>query len=206
MNVGKILAVGWNYRSHVEETNAEPPKEPIVFMKPSSAVIADGDDIIIPPGIGRVDHEVELAVIIGSVCRLVTVDKALEYVSGLAVANDVTARDMQTEARKAGNPWTLSKGMDTFAPLSEPVPSDSVDDIQDLRLELRVNGKLRQAGRTSLMIFPVAELISYISRYMTLCPGDVIMTGTPEGIAPLHRGDEFVARIDGVGILRNRVC
>ena len=147
----------------------------------------------------------ELAVIIGSGCRRVSEAEALPHVSHLAVANDVTARDMQTKAREDGNPWALPKGMDTFAPLSDPVPFDSVDDIQDLRLDLKVNGVLRQKGRTSLMIFPVAELIAYISRFMTLEAGDILMTGTPEGIGPLLPGDEVVARIEGVGTLRNPV-
>lgn len=205
MRANKIVAVGWNYRSHLGETDAQMPTEPIVFLKPTSAIITDGEAIRIPPGVGRVDHEVELAVIIGKDASRVTVEDALSHVSHLAVANDVTARDIQNKARKTGNPWALSKGMDTFAPLSEPVPLDSVDDIQDLRLELKVNGELRQRGRTSLMIFPVAELIAYISRFMTLEAGDVIMTGTPEGIGPLLPGDEVVAKIDGVGTLRNPV-
>lgn len=205
MRANKIVAVGWNYRSHLGETDAQMPTEPIVFLKPTSAIITDGEAIRIPPGVGRVDHEVELAVIIGKDASRVTVEDALSHVSHLAVANDVTARDIQNKARKTGNPWALSKGMDTFAPLSEPVPLDSVDDIQDLRLELKVNGELRQRGRTSLMIFPVAELIAYISRFMTLETGDVIMTGTPEGIGPLLPGDEVVAKIDGVGTLRNPV-
>lgn len=205
MKIGKIVGVGWNYRSHLGETHAQLPSEPILFLKPTSAIIGDGDPIRIPDGIGRVDHEVELAVMIGDRCRSVSEDEALSHVSHLAVANDVTARDLQNKARDTGNPWSLSKGMDTFAPMSEMVEVGAVDDIQDLRLELRVNGELRQRGRTSLMIFPVAELIGYISRFITLEEGDVIMTGTPEGVGPLVPGDEVVAKIGGVGTLRNPV-
>ncbi len=205
MKPNKIVGVGWNYRSHLGETHAQLPTEPIVFLKPTSAIIGDGDPIRIPAGVGRVDHEVELAVILGKKARGVSMDEALSHVSHLAVANDVTARDMQNKARDTGNPWAMAKGMDTFAPLSDPVPLDSVDDLQDLRLELKVNGVLRQKGRTSLMIFPVAELITHISRFMTLEAGDIIMTGTPEGIGPLLPGDEVVAKIDGVGTLRNPV-
>lgn len=205
MKANKIVGVGWNYRSHLGETHAQLPSEPIVFLKPTSAIIGDGDPIRIPAGAGRVDHEVELAVIMGRDARDVSADDALSHVSHIAVANDVTAREMQNKARDTGNPWALAKGMDTFAPISEPVPLDTVEDIQDLRLELKVNGVLRQKGRTSLMIFPVAELIAYISRFMTLEAGDIIFTGTPEGIGPLTPGDEVVAKIDGVGILRNTV-
>ncbi len=205
MKANKIVGVGWNYRSHLGETHAQLPSEPIVFLKPTSAIIGDGDPIRIPAGAGRVDHEVELAVIMGRDARDVSADDALSHVSHIAVANDVTAREMQNKARDTGNPWALAKGMDTFAPISEPVPLDTVEDIQDLRLELKVNGVLRQKGRTSLMIFPVAELIAYISRFMTLETGDIIFTGTPEGIGPLTPGDEVVAKIDGVGILRNTV-
>ncbi len=205
MKANKIVGVGWNYRSHLGETHAQLPSEPIVFLKPTSAIIGDGDPIRIPAGAGRVDHEVELAVIMGRDARDVSADDALSHVSHIAVANDVTAREMQNKARDTGNPWALAKGMDTFAPISEPVPLDTVEDIQDLRLELKVNGVLRQKGRTSLMIFPVAELIAYISRFMTIEAGDIIFTGTPEGIGPLTPGDEVVAKIDGVGILRNTV-
>jgi len=205
MRPGKIVAVGWNYRSHLQETQASAPSEPIIFLKPSSALIGDGEPIVVPPGVGRVDHEVELAVIIGSDCRHASEADALSYVSQLAVANDVTARELQSAAREQGNPWSMAKGMDGFAPISEPVPLDAVEDLQELRLSLTVNGELRQEGCTSQMIFPVARLIAHISRFMTLEAGDVIMTGTPEGVGPIVPGDEVLASIEGVGELRNPV-
>lgn len=147
----------------------------------------------------------ELAVIIGSGCRRVSEAEALPHVSHLAVANDVTARDLQNTARDQGGPWSMAKGMDTFAPLSEPLPLDAVDDLQNLDLSLKVNGELRQHGSTSRMIFPVPRLIAHISRFMTLEAGDVIMTGTPEGVGPVVPGDEVLAAIEGVGELRNPV-
>jgi acylpyruvate hydrolase len=198
----KIVCIGQNYRAHVKEMRSAEPEEPMLFLKPSSAIIGDGEDIEAGP-VGRVDHEVELALIIGRTARKVSEDEALSYVSHLAVFNDITAREMQAKARKAGNPWTLAKGMDTFAPMSRPVPIDRVKDVHDLDLELRVNGEVRQKGNTGDMIFGPEALVSYISRFMTLEPGDIIATGTPEGVSPLNDGDRVEASIPGVGMVRN---
>lgn len=198
----KIVCIGQNYRAHVKEMRSTEPEEPMLFLKPSSAIIGDGEDIEAGP-VGRVDHEVELALIIGRTARKVSEDEALSYVSHLAVFNDITAREMQAKARKAGNPWTLAKGMDTFAPMSRPVPIDRVKDVHDLDLELRVNGEVRQKGNTGDMIFGPEALVSYISRFMTLEPGDIIATGTPEGVSPLNDGDRVEASIPGVGMVRN---
>ena len=148
MAPGKIVCIGWNYRSHVKELESELPKVPTVFLKPSTCLIGDGDEIVIPAGVTNVQHEVELAVVFGRRCKDATEDDALDYVSHVAVFNDVSARDMQTEARRTGNTWDLSKGMDTFGPMSEPVPLDAVADIQDLELTLTVNGEVRQHGNT----------------------------------------------------------
>ena len=200
----KIIGVGWNYPSHLSETDAKRPEEPIIFLKPSTALIGNGEAIVLPE-VGRVDHEVELAVVIGKGGKGITAADSLAHIAGLAVFNDVTARDLQDVARKKGDPWDLCKGMDTFAPMSEPVPLCETIDVQDLDLELRVNGVLKQKGNTSQMFFGVRELIAYISMYMTLESGDVIATGTPEGISPLRKGDVVQARIDGVGELLNPV-
>jgi 2-keto-4-pentenoate hydratase/2-oxohepta-3-ene-1,7-dioic acid hydratase in catechol pathway len=198
----KIVCIGQNYLAHARELDHEPPEEPMLFLKPASAIIGDGEVIEAGP-VGRVDHEVELALIIGRTARKVPEKDALSHVSHLAVFNDITAREMQGEARQAGNPWTLSKGMDTFAPMSRPVPISTVKDVHDLDLELRVNGEVRQKGNTGDMVFGPEKLVSYISAYMTLEPGDIIATGTPEGVSPLNDGDRVEATVAGVGTVRN---
>lgn len=201
----KIVCIGWNYRSHVKELESELPREPTVFLKPPSCLIGDGDDIVIPEGVTNVQHEVELAVVFGKRCRHVSEDEAMSCISHVAVFNDVSARDMQNAARRSGNTWDLSKGMDTFGPMSEPVPVGEVGDLQDLELVLTVNGEVRQRGFTRDMIFPVARLISYVTRFMTMEPGDILITGTPEGVSEIRPGDTVVAEIMGVGRLTNRV-
>lgn len=205
MRCGKIVCVGQNYREHIREMSSDEPAEPVLFLKPPTSLIGDGEAILIPEGIGTVHHEVELALVIGTGGRDVPEEQALSHVSHLAVFNDVTARDVQTAARKAGLPWALAKGMDTFAPMSGPIPSDRVPDLRSLDLELRVNGELRQKGNTAQMIFPPERLISYISRFMTLEEGDIIATGTPSGVGPLRPGDIVEAAVAGVGTLRNPV-
>ena len=205
MRCGKIVCVGQNYREHVREMRSEEPREPVLFLKPSTALIGDGEDIVIPPGIGAVHHEVELALIIGRSGKDIPVRGALSHVRQVAVFNDVTARDLQTAARQAGMPWTLAKGMDTFAPLGEPVPLREVGDLGSLQLELKVNGEPRQRGSTEQMIFPAEQLIAYISRFMTLERGDIIATGTPSGVGPLLPGDLVQATVVGVGRLTNPV-
>lgn len=201
----KIVCIGWNYRSHVRELESELPKEPTVFLKPPSCLIGDGDDIVIPEGVTNVQHEVELAVVFGRRCRSVSEEDALSCISHVAVFNDVSARDMQNAARRSGNTWDLSKGMDTFGPMSEPVPVEGVGDLQDLELVLTVNGEVRQYGFTRDMIFPVARLIAYVTRFMTMEPGDVLITGTPEGVSEIRPGDTVVAEIRGVGRIMNGV-
>ncbi|MDR0778396.1 MAG: fumarylacetoacetate hydrolase family protein [Methanomassiliicoccaceae archaeon] len=205
MRYGKIICIGWNYRSHLSETNAELPKEPIVFLKPTSCLIGNNDNIVIIDGAGAVHHEGELALIFGRTGKNIPRKEALSYVSHIACFNDVTARDMQTKARAVGNPWCIAKGMDTFGPMSSPVPISSVKNVQDLDIELSVNGTIRQKGNTSMMIFPVDELIAYVSRFMTIEEGDIMATGTPEGIGPLVKGDTVVVKINGVGELTNSV-
>lgn len=201
----KIVCIGWNYRSHVKELDSELPKVPTVFLKPPSCLIGDGDDIVIPEGVTNVQHEVELALVFGRRCRNVMDDEALSYISHVAVFNDVSARDMQNEARRSGNTWDLSKGMDTFGPMSEPVPVELAGDLQNLELTLTVNGEVRQYGCTRDMIFPVTRLIAYVTRYMTMEPGDILITGTPEGVSEIRPGDVVVAEIGGVGKVTNSV-
>lgn len=201
----KIVCVGWNYRPHITETDAILPKEPIIFIKPPSCIIHDGDSIVIPEGVTNVQHEVELALIVGKRCKDVPEQGALEYISHVAVFNDITARDMQTSARDIGNPWSLAKGMDTFGPISEYVDIDGID-LSALELTLDVNGERKQIGHTKDMIFTPEFLVSYISRFMTLEPGDIIATGTPEGISEIVSGDVVCASIDGIGSVTNTVA
>ncbi len=205
MRPGKIICIGQNYHAHIKELKSEVPTEPVIFLKPASAMIANGENIVLPPGLGRVDYEGELAVIIGTRAKNVSSREALRHVESAAVFNDVTARDVQSKARKAGLPWALAKGMDTFAPMSEPRPVAEIPDLRSLKVRTRLNGELRQDGRTADMIFPVEELVAYISRYMALEPGDVIATGTPEGVGAIKDGDLVEIEIEGLGRLVNRV-
>lgn len=205
MACGKIVCIGQNYHAHIKELKAEIPIDPVIFLKPSTARIADGEDIVLPAGVGRVDYEGELAVIIGKRAKHVGSEKALAHIGSVAVLNDVTARDVQSAARKAGLPWTLAKGMDTFAPMSEPKSVEEVPDLQALNVRTHINGALRQNGLTSDMIFSVSELIAYVTGFITLEPGDVIATGTPEGVGPIKDGDVVEISIPGVGELRNPV-
>lgn len=205
MRHGKIICVGQNYRDHIREMRSDEPAEPVLFLKPSTALIADGEAILIPEGIGAVHHEVELALIVGKGGRDIAERDALSHISHVSVFNDVTARDVQSAARKAGLPWALAKGMDTFAPLGALVPLDRIKDLRSLDLELRVNDEPRQKGNTAQMIFPPERLISFISRFMTLEPGDIIATGTPSGVGPLRPGDVVEATVQSVGSVRNPV-
>ena len=197
---GKIVAVGKNYLDHVREMGgAAASEEPILFMKPPSAVIGDGEAILLPPQSERVDYEGELVAIVGTRMRNATAGEALRGVRGWCCGNDVTARDLQA---KDGQ-WTRAKGFDTFCVLG-PAVVEGVDPA-DLQLTTRVNGDVRQKARTSQLITPVGELIAFISRVMTLEPGDAVFTGTPAGVGPLREGDVVEVEIERVGVLRNPV-
>jgi len=203
---GKIVCLGRNYVAHAEESGMPVPEEPIIFAKASSAVTGPGGPIVHHKICTRVDHEVELAVVIGDQCRYVRGEDALEKVLGYTVINDVTARDMQKRDIESRNPWFRSKSLDTFCPLGPwIVTSEEIPDPQRLSLECRVNGEVRQHGNTREMIFPVTQLIEFISAHMTLEPGDIIATGTPEGISPIRPGDVVECEVEGIGVLRNPV-
>ncbi len=195
----KVVCVGRNYAEHAEELGSEIPEEPLLFMKPSTAVIGPGDPIPLPPESERVDHEAELGVVIGRLCRRVTEQEAPSYILGYTCGNDVTARDLQ----KKDGQWTRAKGFDGFCPLGPWMQTEL--DAGGLEVVARVNGEERQRGRTSDMIFPPAMLVSYISRVMTLLPGDVILTGTPSGVGPLAPGDRVEVEVDAIGVLANEV-
>ncbi len=195
----KIVCVGRNYAAHAAEHSAPVPEEPMLFLKPPSALIGPGDPILIPQGIGQVEYEAELAVIIGRQASRVNQSAALDYVLGYTCANDVSARDLQ----RKDNQWGRAKGFDTFCPLGPWIVTDL--DPRNLEVGCRVNGEQRQRARTSEMVFDVPALIAFISRVMTLLPGDVILTGTPSGVGPLTDGDTVEVEIEGVGVLRNPV-
>ena len=195
----KIVALGLNYRRHAEETKMALPSVPLIFLKPSTAVIGPDDEIILPRGSGRVDYEGELGVVIGRKAKDVSRDRVKDYILGYTCVNDVTERHIQ----KADGQWTRAKGYDTFAPVGPWIETDVVPD--DLKLETSLNGEIRQSSRTSDLIFGVAEVVSFISGVMTLLPGDIIATGTPSGIGRMSPGDVVEVSIEGIGKLRNFV-
>jgi len=199
---GKLLCIGRNYAQHAKELGNAVPDKPMVFLKPASALIASGEDIVLPAMSQDVHHEVELVCLIGKKGKNIAEINALDYVAGYAVGLDMTARDIQNEAKAKGFPWSVAKGFDTFAPIGSFVPSSEVPDPQHLQIELQINGKTRQSGNTSDMIFPVAELIAWCSQIFTLMPGDLLYTGTPEGVSEVHVGDKLEAQIKGFPILR----
>jgi 2-keto-4-pentenoate hydratase/2-oxohepta-3-ene-1,7-dioic acid hydratase in catechol pathway len=196
----KIVALGLNYRDHALEIGHPLPEEPLLFIKPSTAVIGPDEDIIYPAMSRQVDYEAELAVVIGRTCRHVKPEDFRDYVLGYTCINDVTARDLQ---RKDGQ-FTRSKSFDTFAPLG-PWIETAIPDPDNLTVEAYLNGERRQHGNTRNMVFPVAAQVSFISRIMTLHPGDVIATGTPFGIGPMVPGDVVEIRVEGIGRLQNRL-
>lgn len=179
----KIVCVGRNYVKHAEELGNAMPGEPLLFLKPPSSLIGEGDTIVLPPESERVEHEGEIGVVMGQPCRDVEDTEAMGYVAGFAALNDVTARDLQRRDAQ----WTRAKGFDTFCPLGPVVSADSLD-WRELEVLCSVDGQLRQQGRARNMAFPIPVLVSYISRIMTLLPGDVIATGTPQGVGPLVPG------------------
>lgn len=200
-NPTKIVAVAKNYHAHAEEMRSTVPEEPKIFLKPTTSIILDGGEIILPKTSERVDHELELAVVIGKRCKDVTPEEALSYVMGYSIILDITARDIQRQASKAGMPWSEAKGYDTFAPFGPVIVPANAIVPANTEMELHINGELRQKGNTKNMVFSVAKLISHISKIMTLLPHDIIATGTPEGVGPINAGDKLEAMIEGIGRL-----
>jgi 2-keto-4-pentenoate hydratase/2-oxohepta-3-ene-1,7-dioic acid hydratase in catechol pathway len=195
----KIIALGVNYRSHGEEMSHRIPTEPLIFLKPSTSVIGPEDNIIYPESSQRVDYEGELGVVIKSITRHVSKEEASHHILGYTCVNDVTARDLQSKDRQ----WTRSKSFDTFCPIGPCIETEL--DPANLSLETYLNGEIKQKTSTSNLIFPVFELVSFISRIMTLLPGDVIATGTTSGIGPMQPGDTVEVKIENIGTLRNYV-
>ncbi|WP_022881159.1 fumarylacetoacetate hydrolase family protein [Gryllotalpicola ginsengisoli] len=199
----KVVGVGKNYHDHVAEmksvTGGDAPKEPLLFLKPNTAVIGPNEPIVLPAISQRVEHEGELVAVIGKVAKNVPVEKALDYVFGYTIGNDVSARDLQV----GDGQWARAKGFDTFAPLGPVIETEF--DPTDAALQVRVNGEIRQDGNTGDLIFGIPQIIAHASAAFTLLPGDVIMTGTPAGVGPLVAGDTVEVEIEGLGILRNPV-
>jgi 2-keto-4-pentenoate hydratase/2-oxohepta-3-ene-1,7-dioic acid hydratase in catechol pathway len=196
---GKIICLGRNYAEHAKEQGAEVPETPLIFLKPTSSLIADREVIQLPVQSLQVEHEAELVVVIGKKGKWIPIEEAQKHIFGYTIANDVTARDLQY---KDGQ-WTRAKGFDTFCPLGPWIETDL--DPSDTLITCRVNSELRQMASTSEMVFTVPQIIAYVSSIMTLFPGDVILTGTPAGIGPLEAGDEVEVEIEGIGVLRNSV-
>jgi 2-keto-4-pentenoate hydratase/2-oxohepta-3-ene-1,7-dioic acid hydratase in catechol pathway len=196
----KIICVGRNYIEHAREHNAEVPEMPLIFLKPPSAVIGPGDTIFLPPQSSKVEHEAELAVVIGKRGKRIPVETALESVLGYTIANDVTARDLQL----TDGQWTRAKGFDTFCPLGPWIETEM--DSADVLITGSVNGEMRQMASTRDMVFSVSQIVAYVSAIMTLEPGDVILTGTPAGVGLLLPGDTIEVKIEGLGSLSNAVA
>ncbi len=196
----KVLCVGKNYEDHVDEMDGEIPEEPLIFMKPATSVIGQNAAVIHPRISKEVHHEAELAMVISRPARNIRAEDASRYIFGYTAANDVTARDLQAKDAQ----WTRAKGFDTFCPLGPAIETE-LDPLERLAVICRVNGEVRQAGFTSDMVFGVAEILEYITSFMTLLPGDVVLTGTPSGVSKVEPGDVMEVEIDGIGTLTNRV-
>lgn len=198
ISVGKMLCLGKNYERHAAEMGSEVPVDPVIFMKPSTALLRNGGTVLIPRQSDDLHHEVELVVVIDRTARDVAEDQAMDYVLGYAVGLDMTLRDLQSTAKKRGEPWTVAKGFDTSAPISDVVLRDAIPDPHALTLRLAVNGQERQRGSTADMILKIPRIIHYLSGIFTLERGDCIFTGTPEGVSRVVEGDRLTAEIEGV--------
>ncbi|MDB5032847.1 MAG: isomerase/hydrolase [Chlorobi bacterium] len=196
--VGKMLCLGKNYEKHAREMGGDVPADPVIFMKPATALLRGGGMVMIPTVSHELHHEVELVVVIDRAGKDIPEDEAMSYVLGYAVGLDMTLRDLQSSAKKRGEPWAVAKGFDTSAPISEVLPRDHVADPHALTLNLKVNGETRQHGSTGDMILKIPAIISYLSRIFTLERGDCIFTGTPEGVGQVVAGDRLAAELEGL--------
>lgn len=203
----KVIGLGRNYFAQAPGDDFSPPEEPVVFSKSSAACIGDGEPIIVRESYGRVDPEAELAIVIGRTAKFLDEGEAADYIAGYTLLNDVTARSLQQSDISAGLPWFRSKSIDTFCPLGPVITlPDEMPWPLNVDMELRVNGEVRQKSNTSRFIFSIPEVLSFVSRYVTLVPGDIVSTGTPEGSAPMAPGDVVEIEVPEIGILRNPVA
>jgi 5-oxopent-3-ene-1,2,5-tricarboxylate decarboxylase/2-hydroxyhepta-2,4-diene-1,7-dioate isomerase len=212
INPTKIICVGTNYMDHIEETKLPVPKEPVLFPKTLNCLIGDGDPIIYPKllfnnrKLKRVDYEVELAFIIKDKCKDVPKSETYEHIMGYSVFNDVTARKMQTKDIISQLPWFRSKSLDTFGPIGPRIASvEEIQDPHNLKIELKVNGEVKQSSNTKHLLFKIPDLMEYITSLFTMEPGDIVATGTPSGISPILPGDLIEATIENIGTLTNKV-
>ncbi|MBN2730865.1 MAG: fumarylacetoacetate hydrolase family protein [Balneolaceae bacterium] len=196
LTIGSIFCIGRNYQKHARELGNSVPDEPMVFLKPASSLIGDGESIQLPAQSNEVHHEVELVIAIGKKGKNIPEQDARDYIAGYGLGIDVTARDIQQKAKDRRHPWSMAKGFDTFAPISTFMPIQPNTDFSSMDISLAVNGTIRQQGNTVNMIFPVTTLISYLSTIFTLNPGDLIFTGTPEGVSPIKSGDSICATLN----------
>lgn len=206
LNPGKIIGLGRNYLDHIRELGNAVPDRAVIFCKPQSSLLEDGGTIILPEFAHECHHELELAVLIGKNGKKISAENALAHVAGYAVALDLTLRDLQTQLKEKGLPWDIAKGFDTSCPLSDFVPAAQVTNPNNLGLQLKVNGEIRQLGNTAQMMRSIEQIIAEISIYFTLEPGDIILTGTPAGVAKLNSGDILEGTIEQVGTLKVSVA
>jgi acylpyruvate hydrolase len=198
VRIGKIICLARTYKEHAREMNTIVTEDPLLFLKPTSSIIFDHGTIIIPKRSQCLHHEVELGVILGKKAKDIPEKNAMHYMLGYLVALDITARDIQSVSKKNGWPWTIAKGFDTFAPISDAVAKEKVPDPQNLDLMLKINGMVKQSANTNQMVYTIERIISFISEIMTLEPGDLILTGTPEGVGEIKEGDVLEAQLDSL--------
>lgn len=201
----KVVCIGLNYAAHIEEMKSRRAEEPVIFIKPNTSLHDITKPIPIPQNNGEVHHEIELAVCIAKEGRRIPVNEAEDYITGYALALDLTLRDVQSKAKQKGRPWALAKGFDNACPLSVFRSKDDVGGVEALSLLLKVNGEERQKGNTRQMLFGIPEIIAYVSRFMTFLPGDILLTGTPAGVGPLQKGDRIEASIDKIAKIQTTV-
>jgi len=193
--VNKVVCVGSNYAKHIQEMGSKTPEEPVLFIKPETALCDIKQPLVLPEGLGDVHHELELAVLIGSTLKQASEEQVVKGIAGYGIALDLTLRTLQTACKKAGQPWEKAKGFDNSCPVSGFIPvSEFAKDPQNIALSLTINGEVRQQGTTADMLHKIVPLIAYMSRFFTLRPGDIILTGTPEGVGPLNHGDKLDIR------------
>jgi 2-keto-4-pentenoate hydratase/2-oxohepta-3-ene-1,7-dioic acid hydratase in catechol pathway len=198
-NPGKIVCVGRNYAKHIEEMQSERTSDPVLFLKPNSALHPIEEPLPLLRNVGAVHHEIELAVCIGKTASNIQETEAVDYIAGYGLALDLTLRDMQAKAKQGGLPWAVAKGFDNACPISPFVPASQIEDPHQLNLILKINGEERQHGTTAHMLFRIPELLAYASRFFTFEQGDLLLTGTPAGVGPLLPGDRIEAHIDEIG-------
>jgi 2-keto-4-pentenoate hydratase/2-oxohepta-3-ene-1,7-dioic acid hydratase in catechol pathway len=201
VQIGKIICLARTYQKHAQEMNTDVTNDPILFLKPESSIIFNNDSILIPAMSSCVHHEVELGVVIGKNGKNISKSDAMNHVLGYLIALDITARDLQSVAKKNGLPWSIAKGFDTFAPISDIILKKSITNPHNLELTLKVNGKIQQKSNTKYMLFSIEQIIEFISRIMTLKKGDLILTGTPEGVGEVFEGDRIEASLGNFCLL-----